>query len=75
MRQTTYLISIVKVGKAIPVKGCGGSSKLPHFLDNQLIDGGEVVNFPLPPERFMVLISVRGRVDPRAIVLLEGFIL
>jgi hypothetical protein len=27
---------------------------------------------PLPPGRFPVLISVRGRVDPRAIVWLEG---
>jgi hypothetical protein len=26
---------------------------------------------PLPPGRFLVLISVRGRVDPRDIVLLE----
>jgi hypothetical protein len=27
---------------------------------------------PLPPGRFLVLISVRSRVDPRAIVWLEG---
>jgi hypothetical protein len=27
---------------------------------------------PLPPGRFLVLISVRGRVDPRDIAQLEG---
>jgi hypothetical protein len=36
-------------GKAIPVTGSSGSqdcetSRLPHFLDNQLTDGGEVVS-------------------------------
>jgi hypothetical protein len=30
------------------------------------------VGRPLPPGRFLALISVRGCVDPRAIVLLEG---
>jgi hypothetical protein len=30
------------------------------------------VGRPLPPGRFLVLISVSGRVDPKVIVLLEG---
>jgi hypothetical protein len=39
----------VKKGKTIPVTGHGGQqgcemSRLPHFLDNQLTDGGEVVS-------------------------------
>jgi hypothetical protein len=41
------------------------ASKLPRFLDNRLIDGGEVVSLtrrpaPLIPGRFLVLISVTG---------------
>jgi hypothetical protein len=55
---------LVRKGKAIPVTGPEGpkgceTSRLPHFLDNQLTDGSEVVSRPLPPRRFLVLISVR----------------
>jgi hypothetical protein len=42
-------IYIVKRCKHIPVTGCGGpyscqTSRLPHFLDTWLTDGGEVVS-------------------------------
>jgi hypothetical protein len=54
-------------------------SRLPYFLDNRPTDGGEVVSLtsqpagrPLPTGRFLVLISVRGRVDPRVIVRREA---
>jgi hypothetical protein len=59
----------VRQGKAIPVTGRGGpqgyeTSRLPHFLDNWLTDGGKVVSLtrccPLPPGRFLILMSVRG---------------
>jgi hypothetical protein len=41
-------------GKAIPVTGRGGpygceTSRLPHFLDNRLSDGGDVVSFTRRP--------------------------
>jgi hypothetical protein len=67
-------------GQAIPVTGRGGpygceTSRFPHFLDNRFRDSGEVVSLtrllPLPPGIFLVLISVRGWVDSRAIVRLE----
>jgi hypothetical protein len=41
----------------------GAPSSLPHFLDNRLTDGGEVVNLmrrpPLPSGRILVLNSDR----------------
>jgi hypothetical protein len=40
------------------------TTRLPHFPDNWFTDGGKVVNLtrrpPFTPERFLVLISVRG---------------
>jgi hypothetical protein len=58
-----------KKDKDIPVtcrgdpKGCE-MSRLQHFLDNRLIDGGELsalhTSRPLPPGRILVLVPVRG---------------
>jgi hypothetical protein len=41
-------------GKVLPVTRRGGpwgceTSRLPHFLENRLTDGGEVVNFTRRP--------------------------
>jgi hypothetical protein len=52
--------------------------EVPTFsLESRLTDGGKVVSLTrrppfTPTGRFLVLISVRGWVDPRAIVQLEG---
>jgi hypothetical protein len=52
-----------KQGKAIPVVDHGGTqdcktSKLPHFLDNRLTDGSEVISvtrqLPLNPRKIPV---------------------
>jgi hypothetical protein len=68
-------------GKAVPLhawSGPEGSRKLrfPDYMATAQ-DGGKVVSLmhrpPLPPqEMLLVLISVRGRVYPRAIVQSEG---
>jgi hypothetical protein len=49
--------------------------RLPHFLDNRLTDGGEVVRLtrrpPFTPRNIPGTHSLRGWVDPRTIVRLE----
>jgi hypothetical protein len=51
-------------------------SRLHYFLDNRLTDGGEVVSPmhrpPVTPRMIPGTHSVRGSVDPMAIVRLEG---
>jgi hypothetical protein len=64
----TIKASPVITGLGSPAHTCE-TSRLPHFLDNHL--AASRASHPLPLERFLVLISVRGWVDPRAIERLE----
>jgi hypothetical protein len=70
-----------KKGKPISVTDLEGpygceTSRLPHFIDNRLTYDGEIGSLragrPLPSGRFLLLLSVRSWVDPRAIVLPAG---
>jgi hypothetical protein len=46
---SNVLVALKKLGKTVPITGREGPwgcemSRLPHFLDNRLTDGGEVVS-------------------------------
>jgi hypothetical protein len=64
---------LIKKSKAILVAGHGSPQgcealRLPHCLDNPLKDAGK----PLQSGRFLLVIPVKGWVNPRAIAKLEG---
>jgi hypothetical protein len=63
------ITNMLRKSKVILVTGHGGplgceTLRLPHFLDSQLTDAGEVVSIthqlPFTPGRFLVLLFVRG---------------
>jgi hypothetical protein len=72
--EPTVIIEIKRYGRAIPVKvradpyGCE-TSTFPHFLANQLTDGGEVVSLtrrpPFTSGILLVLISVKRLSRPQ----------
>jgi hypothetical protein len=67
--------------EAIPVTGHEGpgdceTSRFPHFLDSSQIAMRLSVlrtGHDLPPGRFLILIYVRGWVDPKGLLRLKGF--
>jgi hypothetical protein len=74
------LLYVKGKGKAVPLQAWSspeGSRKLryPYFMTTAQ-DDGKIVSLthrpPLPQEIYLVLISVKGSVDPRAIVRPEG---
>jgi len=76
-----YSVYIKGKNKAVPLQAWGGPEgfrnlRFPDFITTAQ-DDGKVVSTthrpPLPPGNAPVLVSVRGRVDSRAIVRTEGF--
>jgi hypothetical protein len=78
----SFVFSSAVKRKTIPVTGGRGlqgceMSRTPHFLDNRLREGGEVVRLTrrprfTPQKHFLVLISVRSQANSRTIVRLKA---